>query len=264
LTARRASAISEAGVQAQEAKMGEEAIEIPTGDGTADGYLYTSGQEPAPGVLWLTDIGGIRKGNQEQAARLSELGFTVLLPNVFYRTARPPLFDIAPNFADEATRRRFVELTTPLSPDAVERDGAAWLDFLSSSSQVRPGAFGVVGYCFTGSHAMRIAASQPKRIAAAASFHGGGLFTDKPTSPHLLLPSIEARLYFGHAVEDRSMPQEAIDGLEQALQQWGGQYENEVYDGARHGWTMPGRAHHPAQAERAFDKLAKLFEATLK
>ncbi|MDD9947630.1 MAG: dienelactone hydrolase family protein [Myxococcales bacterium] len=245
--------------------MSEEAIEIRTSDGTADGYLYRpTGDAQAPAVVVLTDIGGIREGTRDLSARLATRGYVVLLPNVFYRTTKPPVFRSPPNFGDEATRKRFGELTAPLAPDAVERDGAAYLDYLDSQPGVRSGKYGVVGYCFTGSHAMRYAASQSERIVSAASFHGGGLYTDKPESPHLLLPRIRARLYFGHAVEDRSMPKEAIDKLDQALAAWGGSYENEVYEGARHGWTMPGRVHHPAQAERAFTKLTELFDTTLR
>ena len=111
---------------------------------------------------------------------------------------------------------------------------------------------------------MRVAASQPDRIVAAASFHGGGLWSERPNSPHLLLPQIRARLYFGHAIEDRSMPQAAIDKLDAALGDWGGTFASEVYAGAYHGWTMPGRAYHREQAEQAFLKLKQLFDETLK
>jgi carboxymethylenebutenolidase len=112
---------------------------------------------------------------------------------------------------------------------------------------------------------MRTAAARPDEVAAAASFHGGGLASDQPDSPHLLLPQIKARLYFGHAVEDRSMPAAAIAKLDDALKAWGGRYENEVYDGAHHGWAVPGSpVYNEKQAERHFEKLVELFDATLK
>jgi carboxymethylenebutenolidase len=111
---------------------------------------------------------------------------------------------------------------------------------------------------------LRIAARRPEKIAAAASFHGGGLFTDAPTSPHLVLPRVKAQLYFGHAVEDRSMPKESIEKFEQALAAWGGKYESETYDGAYHSWTtLDSPVYNKAQAERAFGKLTALFDATL-
>ncbi len=160
--------------------------------------------------------------------------------------------------------QRFAELREPLTPEAMERDVAGYVSFLTTQPSVSQGAMGVVGYCFTGSMAMRAAAARPDRIAAAASFHGGGLYTEAPTSPHLLLPRIRARLYFGHAVEDRGMPPEAIEKLDQALAAWGGRYESELYEGARHGWTVPDSpVYNPPQAERAFEKLAELFHETL-
>jgi len=106
------------------------------------------------------------------------------------------------------------------------------------------------------------AAVRPAAIAAAASFHGGGLVDDTPSSPHLVLPRItRTRLYFGHAEEDRSMPAAAIAALDRALAEWGGAYESETYEGARHGWTIPDQAafNHPL-AERAFGKLAALLD----
>ena len=108
---------------------------------------------------------------------------------------------------------------------------------MSQARVSRDAKFGVAGYCFTAALAMRYADACPDRIAAAASFHGGGLFTDSMTSPHLVLPRIKARLYFAHAMKDRSMPEEAIRNFERTLEEWGGQYESETYDGAYHSWT---------------------------
>lgn len=124
---------------------------------------------------------------------------------------------------------------------------------------------GVVGHCFTGQMALRAAAARPDRIAAAASFHGTRLFIEEATSPHLVLPRVKARLYFAHAVEDKTMPKEAIEKFDRALEAWGGRYESEVYDGAYHGWTaLDSPVHNEAQAERAFQKLTGLFTETLK
>ena len=112
---------------------------------------------------------------------------------------------------------------------------------------------------------MRAAAVRPGKVAAAASFHGGGLYTNAATSPHLVLPRIRAELYFGHAINDQSMPEEAIKNLEQALAQWGGKHQSETYNGAYHGWTTPDTpVYNQQQADRAFEKLAALFARTLK
>jgi carboxymethylenebutenolidase len=243
----------------------EEEIEIQTPDGTVDGVLYRSESgRPEPGVIHLTDIFGIRKSHREMAQRLAVEGYTVLMPNIFYRTGKPPLVEHGADFQDEKTKQRLAELRGPLTPEAVERDANAYVDFLTAQESVRPGGIGVVGHCFSGAVALRLAAARPEEVAAAASFHGGGLYTDAPTSPHLLLPRIKARLYFGHATNDRSMPQEAIEKLDQALTTWGGVFESEVYEGAAHGWTVPdSRVYNESQAERAFRKLTGLLAETL-
>jgi carboxymethylenebutenolidase len=146
----------------------------------------------------------------------------------------------------------------------MEEDADAYVKFLAAQQGVRGGVVGVVGYCLTGAMAMRVAAARPDKVAAMASFHGGRLFTDSPTSPHLSLPRIKARLYFGHAVNDRSMPQEAIEKFEAALKVWAGRYESEVYEGAYHSWTVPDSpVYNQPQAERAFEKLKALFAETL-
>jgi carboxymethylenebutenolidase len=243
----------------------EEAIEIRTSDGTADGILYRAEGERRPGVIHLTDIGGIRPSHLAMAKRLAEKGYTVLMPNVFYRTTKPPVVDITIGLGDPKTMQRFGELRAPLTPEAVERDATAYVNFLAAQNATSAGSIGVVGYCFTGAFAMRTAAAMSGKVAAMASFHGGGLYTDEPTSPHLVLPRIKARLYFGHASKDRSMPQEAIEKFDRALAGWGGKYESEVYDGAFHGWTTSDApVYNQPQADRAFNKLTELFAGTLK
>lgn len=245
--------------------MTEAEIQIRTDDGTADGAFFRpEGTRRSPGVIHLTDIGGIRPAYREMARRLAAKGYAVLMPNVFYRTGRPPMFDFKPTMGEERTMKRFAELSGPLTPQAMERDASAYVDSLAAYDSVIDGPVGVVGYCFTGAMALRAAAARSDKIAAAASFHGGGLFTDAPTSPHLVLPRVKARLYFAHAVQDRSMPQEAIEKLDRALQAWGGKYESEVYEGASHGWTASDRpVYNPSQADRAFEKLTELFVQTL-
>jgi carboxymethylenebutenolidase len=161
--------------------------------------------------------------------------------------------------------QRFGELRAPLTPEAVERDATAYVNFLAAHAATSAGSIGVVGYCFTGAMAMRTAAAMPGKVAAMASFHGGGLYSDEPTSPHLVLPRIKAQLYFGHATKDRSMPQEAIEKFDRALAAWGGKYESEVYEGAFHGWTTSDApVYNQPQADRAFNKLTELFAGTLK
>ncbi|HXH50554.1 MAG TPA: dienelactone hydrolase family protein [Terriglobia bacterium] len=242
----------------------EEEIEIRTHDGKADAVLYRHRDGCRPGVIHLTDIIGIRASHRQMARRLAEEGYTVLMPNVFYRTGRPPLIDFNLRADQERKNKRFAELMEPLTPEAMERDAGDYVDFLSGQGAVNDGPVGVVGYCLTGAMAVRTAAVRPDKIAGAASFHGGRLYTDTPASPHLALPRVKARLYFGHAIEDRGMPPEAIEKLDRALEEWGGRYESEVYEGAYHSWTVPDSAvYNQTQAERAFGKLTELLASTL-
>ncbi len=243
----------------------EHPVEFKTADGTVDGFLYANDDgQPRPGVIHLQDIFGISDASRGMAKRLAESGYTVLLPNEFYRTGRPPMFDFPIEFGSERTMKRFGELTQPLTPEAQERDADAYVNYLAGLPSVSKAKIGVVGYCFSGAMAIRAAAARSDKIGAAASFHGGGLYSDAPASPHRLLPKIKSQLYFGHAVEDRSMPAEAIEKLGAELTKWGGKFGNDTYDGALHGWCVPGgRVYNEPQAERAFEKLTGLFSAAL-
>lgn len=242
----------------------EQNVQIRTADGTADAALVRPSETGAqPGVIVLTDIYGVRPEFVDLAKRIAEQGYAVLVPNIFYRIAKPPLFDFKPDFQEERTRQRVGELTRPLTLSAMERDGATYVDWLSSQPGVNSAPVGVVGFCFSGKFAVATAAARPERVAAAASFHGAGLFTDKIDSPHLVLPRVKAALYFGHATNDHSMTPELIEKFEWALRSWGGEYQSEVYD-ARHGWMIPGGgAYDAANAERGFDKLMEVFRESL-
>jgi len=240
----------------------EAKVEIP-GLGAEAFFYRPDDVAEFPGVLFLTDIWGPRPGNIGMAKRLAERGFAVLLPNVMHRYGPIRPDGLETDDPDE-NMKRLGQLFRLLTPEQMVGDGKAYVDFLIAQKGVKPGKIGVVGYCFMGQMAVRIAASQPDRIAAAASFHGGFLVTDKPDSPHRILSPIKARLYFGHAVEDSSATPEHVATLEGALRDWHGAFQSEVYEGARHGWTTPGRpVYNELQAERAFEKLVELFEATL-
>lgn len=243
----------------------EQQVEVRTPDGVADALLVRpDSKDPSPAVVNLTDGLGFRPAFADQSKRIAEHGYVVLTPNIFYRTSKVPVFPFQPDFQSEQTRQRFRELTGPLTPDAMERDASAYVDFLAGKPFVGKGPMGVVGFCFAGQFALRVAAARPDRIGAAASFHGGGLFTDAETSPHRVLPRVKARVYFGHASNDQGMNAEAIEKFEKALADWGGEYESETY-AARHGWMIPGReVYDPENSSRGFEKLIELLEDSLK
>jgi carboxymethylenebutenolidase len=243
--------------------MAERNVDIKTADGVADCELFTpddSGSWPA--VIMYADIGGIRPVFRDMARRLASDGFAVLVPNPFYRLSRVPVYRDF-KFGDEKTTERMGEVRKVITLENTKRDAHAFVDFLKSQPQVR-GKFGTVGYCMGGGMAVWTAAAEPDAIGAAVSFHGGRLATDDPQSPHKLAPKIKAQLYFGFAIEDPSMPPEAIDRLKAALDAAGVKYDGEVYAGARHGWCVKDHhVYHEQQAEHAWHHMLHVFKQTL-
>jgi carboxymethylenebutenolidase len=148
---------------------------------------------------------------------------------------------------------------------AAERDAVAFIGFLDSQAAVKKTAkIGTTGYCMGGPLTMRTAATVPDRVGAAGSFHGGGLVTDKPDSPHLLVPKIKARYLFAIAANDDKAQPDAKDKLRDAFAAAKLPAEIEVYDGAMHGWCVPGSAvYNQPQAERAWARLLVLFKGAL-
>jgi carboxymethylenebutenolidase len=246
--------------------MNEKDLQLTVPDGTVDAVLFTPEDgKPLPGVLFIPDIGSIRDTMRQMALRLADEGYTILMPNPFYRTSRPPVFSFPRKPGDPATMKRIQELAAPLTPEALDRDLPVYLDTLTSQPTTANGKVGAVGFCIGGGIALRAAAVRPDLVGAVASFHGGGLYTGKDDlrSPHQVLPRVKARLYFGHATDDKSMNSDAIKHFEKALQTWGGQFESEIYD-AHHGWTVPDNpAYKQPEAERAWQKLTALFREAL-
>lgn len=238
-------------------------LEIPLADGTTFAHVYTPAKPgPWPGVLMLSDIIGVRDAKQQMARQLAAEGYTVLLPHLFHRSGPPPMFDFDAVPGDSRTFGRVMELMQPLTPDKLGADLGTYVGALTSHSACAPGKIGVVGYCISGGFSLLTAALFPEQVGVAASFHGALLHTAAPNSPHRLLPAIKARTYFGHAANDPLMPAEAIEQLDAALKEWGGDHRSETYPAA-HGWTVPDRkAEFDAQqAERAFRALTAELRA---
>ena len=225
-------------------------VEVQTEDGVAEAYLATPGGDgPHPGVLLFMDAYGLRPQIERMAERLASDCYAVLAPNLFYRDHEAAL-----GTRDFAVLREYMK---PLTPDAVERDARAYLDFLAADGPV-----GVTGYCMGGRLALVTAGRLPERVAAAASFHAGNLVTDAPESPHNVLGDIQAEVYVAHADQDRSMPPEQQEQVEAALA--GVTHRAELYEGARHGFTMADLEVYDAQAdERHWRELLGLLRRTI-
>jgi carboxymethylenebutenolidase len=243
-------------------------IDIKTQDGICDCFIaHPDGQGPYPAVLFLMDGFGPRAYLYEMAITIASRGYFVFMPNLFYRFRRAPVVDV--KFpATPADMPELVKQLMPMyqsyNPEFGMRDAIAFFDFLSQQSQVLPGPIGITGYCFGGGLAIRIAAQFPDRIIAAACFHASNLATELPNSPHLLLNRIKAELYFGHADNDKNLPPEQIERLENALKQSGLKYEAELYKGAAHGFTMADLpAYNEEALKRHWVKLFNLLEHKL-
>jgi carboxymethylenebutenolidase len=248
----------------------ESNVQINTANGTCDAALvHPQGQGPWPAVILYVDAFGLRPVMRDMAARLARDGYAVLVPNPYYRAAKAPGVAPGANFSNPADRQKIMELRAPLNAEAVTRDAASYIECLDSHPLIKKQAkMGVVGYCMGGSMTMRAAAAFPKRVGAGASFHGGALVTGKPDSPHLLVPRIEARYYFGVAADDDAKEPDAKTQLKQAFDSSAGIAKIEVYEDCMHGWCvkdMPmssdGKTiYSEAQAERAWNELVALFK----
>ena len=243
-------------------------VEVRTPDGLCDAVLYhPAGKGTWPAVLIWTDIFGLRPAFRDMGKRLAAQGYVVLVPNPFYRTRKAPVFeaDLKFDFANPADRAKLPPLTGPLTPDAVVRDATAHLAFLDAQKVTNKKAkAGVQGYCMGGPMTMRTAAALPARIGAAGSLHGGGLVTDKPDSPHLLVPQIKAHYYFGVASNDDKAQPTAKDTLKTAFATAKGDAKIEVYATSMHGWCVPGTpVYDPAGAEKAWAELSSLYKRAL-
>ena len=237
---------------------------VEAGDGSAEAFVYTPGDGPHPGLLFYTDLFGIRPANQGIAKRFAEAGYTVLMPNVFYRYGNLPLLDFEFQMGEERSMKVIGPLFGSLTAANMEKDAPHYVEALLNRNDVAGDKIAVVGYCFTGAMALRTAAVVPDKIAAAASFHGGRLVMEDPDSPHTRIAQVKAELYFGHAVEDQSATPAQIAKLEDTLKGWGGTFQSEMYEGALHGWTTPGREiYNEKQAERAFGKMLDLMKRNI-
>ena len=237
-------------------------IDVTTPDGVADSYFVHPSSGAHPGVLIWPDAFGLRSAKRQMARRLAESGYSVLVVNQYYRSQRAPIVNTT-NFAE--VRDTLGPLMGSLNADTQTRDAMAFISFLDSQPSVDRGRkIGTMGYCMGGPFTMRTAAAVPDRVGAAASFHGGGLVTDQPNSPHLLVPKMKAHYLFAIAANDDENQPEAKDVLRDAFAQAGLPAEIEVYTGALHGWCPPdSTVYDEAQAERAWSRLLALFETAL-
>jgi len=240
-------------------------IEIKTPDGVADAYFVHPVKGKHPGVLIWPDIFGLRPTFKDMATRLAESGYSVLVINPFYRTKKAPTSPDNPDFNDPPTRQALMALAGTLTPDTAVTDAKAFVAYLDSQPAVdKKRKLGTTGYCMGGPFVLRTAATFPNRIGAGATFHGGGLVTDKPDSPHLLIPQMKAHFLIAIAENDDQKQPEAKSVLRDAFAKAQLPAEIEVYAGTLHGWCPPdSRVYNHDQAEKAWSRLLALYGKAL-
>jgi carboxymethylenebutenolidase len=242
----------------------ESDVEITTPDGVCDAYFVhpSSGRNAA--VLVWPDILGLRPAFRQMGKRLAESGYSVLTVNPFYRQKKAPVVPEGASFADESVRNTVFPLARALNATTNTTDAKAFIAWIDSQSSVDTSRkIGTTGYCMGGPIVMRTAAAVPDRVGAGASFHGGGLVTQNPDSPHLLVPTMKASFLFAVAENDDMQDPNAKNVLRETYDKAGLKAEIEVYP-AQHGWCPPDSAvYDEAQAEKAWSRLLALFETSL-
>ena len=240
-------------------------VEIKTPDGTCDAALYhPPGTGHWPGAIIFTDILGLRPVFRDMGRRLAADGYAVLVPNPFYRTRKAPVIEGPFDFAKPEDRAKLGPLTAPMSRATQITDTTAYIDWLHAHERVnKRRKMGVSGYCMGGPFTLVAASVAPDRIGALGSFHGGGLVTDKPDSPHLLIARIKASSYLGVANNDDQRQPDAKDKLKAAFADAKLPGEVEVYP-ANHGWCVKDNpTYDAASAERAWAHLTSLYAKAL-
>jgi carboxymethylenebutenolidase len=243
----------------------EAMVEVKTPDGMAEAFFVHPAGGKHPGVLIWPDAYGLRTAIRNMARRLAESGYAVLVPNPYYRSVKLPALPEPIDMKDPKIRELWSVWRAPLTAEAVTRDALAFVGYLDAQDAVdRARKVGTMGYCMGGATTLRTAAALPDRIGAGASFHGGGLVTDKPDSPHLLIPGIKAHYLIAIAESDDKADPEAKVVLRETFAAAGLPAEIEVYEGTLHGWCPPDTlVYNEPQAERAWSRLLALFSSAL-
>ncbi len=237
---------------------------VTTPDGSCPVTLaIPEGDGPWPGIVLYPDAGGTRAAMREMAERLAGLGYVVLVPDVYYRSGDWAPFSMKDVFNDKAERQRLFSMIGSVTPEAMESDARAFFDYLAARTEVSGGRFGTTGYCMGGRTSLIVAGRVPERVAAAMSFHGGGLVSDDAGSPHLLADKIQAAVYVGGAADDASFTKTHAETLDKALTDAGVEHVIEWYP-ALHGFAVPDNApYDEAAAEKHWAAMEDFFGSRL-
>lgn len=246
--------------------MAQRLVEIQTEDGMCPAALsIPEGRGPWPAVIMFPDAGGMRDTMGQMGERLSESGYVVLVPDVYYRQGSYEPIDAHTAFQSKEAMERIMALARSYTADMAVRDARAFVRYLDSRSEKAPGGIGTTGYCMGGRLSLIAAGALGQAVAAAASFHGGNIAKeDDPDSPHHRATAITATVYVAGAIEDQSFPDEQKDRLDKALTEAGVAHTIETYP-ARHGFAVPDNpTYDEAAADRHWRAMRDLFGSALR
>lgn len=243
------------------AEVTESDVSIKTPDGMADCYFVHPSSGSAPAVLVWPDIFGLRPAFRQMGKRLAQSGYSVLVVNPFYRTKKAPTAEAGAATPIDQVR----PLTQGLNEQTQMTDAKAFIGWLDEQPSVAKNRkVGTQGYCMGGPFAFRTAAAVPNRVGAVATFHGGGLVTDQPNSPHLEAAKTKAQFLIAIAANDDARSPKDKDVMKETFAQANLPAEIEVYSGAAHGWCPPdSKVYNEAQAEKAWTRLLALYGKAL-
>ncbi len=245
--------------------MAQRSVEIETDDGVCPAALSVpAGSGPWPAVVMFPDAGGMRDTMRQMGERLSGLGYVVLVPDIYYRNGPYDPIDMRTAFSTKESAEKVMAMMQGYTVDMVVRDANAFVGYLDTLAEKRPGGVGVTGYCMGGRLSLVTAANLGDRVAAAASFHGGNLAkADEPGSPHHKAGAIRASVYVAGAIEDQSFPDEQRALLEKSLSEAGVAHTIETYQ-AHHGFAVPDNpSYDAAAAERHWKATEQFFGSVL-
>jgi carboxymethylenebutenolidase len=237
-------------------------------DGQPVEAWFSARAQPQPGVLFFMDALGLRPQIGRMCDRISSWGYTVLAPNLFWRSGTARETSPTADLTVAENRAAFFEHAGPrvrgLTAEIAGHDIPYYLSALRGLAATAGDEVGVTGYCMGARLSVRSAGLDPQ-VVAVGGFHGGGLVTDEPDSPHLALATAKAEFVFGHADQDRSMTPENVEALGQALDRAHLRASNQIYPGSPHGYTMSDSStYDESGAERHYRELHDLLDRTLK
>ncbi|AMY07833.1 Carboxymethylenebutenolidase [Luteitalea pratensis] len=238
----------------------ESDVTITTPDGTADCYFVHPASGTAPAVLIWPDIFGLRPSFRQMGKRLAESGYAVLVVNPFYRVKKAPTAEQGGATPIDQVR----PLAQGLNETTQLTDAKAFIGWLDQQAAVAKNKkVGTQGYCMGGPMAFRTAVAMPGRIGAVASFHGGGLVTTAPNSPHTQAAATSAQFLIAIAENDDARAPDDKTTLKDTFAKANRPAEIEVY-AAAHGWCPPdSRVYNEPLAEKAWSRLLALYTKAL-